>query len=297
MKPLTDIKYVELEQAGVAEVPASFSFRHFIEATFRPLASELPHRHNYHELFIVESGHGHHAIDAQSIALVPNTVSLINRGQVHVVEHLTNFTGWLIRFTDDFLPADLVSQAWNYRATLLSQFGQNHTLTVEPHELRDLAGVLELIEAEWTKRETFQKEQVLRHMLAVLLIRLERISQTSRTATQGEREAYRMYQQFITLLEDHFARHHDVQHYATALQLSPTRLSRTLVRFVGKSTKQLIDERIVLEAKRYLLYTDLSIKEIAFALGYNDLFHLSKTFRRLMGSAPQAFREQHQKMT
>jgi AraC-like DNA-binding protein len=53
----------------------------------------------------------------------------------------------------------------------------------------------------------------------------------------------------------------------------------------------------VLEAKRYLQYTDLSIKEIAFALGYSDLFHLSKTFKRLTGVAPQSFREQRQKMT
>jgi AraC family transcriptional activator of pobA len=297
MKQPKDIQYVELANNEMAELSASFFLRRFVGETFRPPVSYLPHRHNYHEIFVVQSGHGQHAIDGQSTDLLPCTVSLITKGQVHIVEHLTELTGWLIRFTDDFLPAGFTSQTWNYHATLFNQLGYNHTLTIQPSDVDALGHVLDLMESEWIQAHTFQQESVLRHLLSVLIIRLERIYQNSLCANQLEREEYRVYQQFMTLLEYHFAHHHDVQYYATALQIAPIKLSRILSRIVGKPTKQMIDEWIVLEAKRYLQYTDLSIKEIAFALGYSDLFHFSKTFKRLAGIAPQAFRAQRQKLT
>jgi AraC family transcriptional activator of pobA len=102
---------------------------------------------------------------------------------------------------------------------------------------------------------------------------------------------------FVPLLEQHFADRHDVQYYADALHLSPVRLSRQLQTILGKSTKQIIDERIVLEARRRLQYTTQSVGEIAFVLGYSDQFHLSKAFKRLVGVSPQEFREQRQKTT
>lgn len=296
MKQSTDIMYVDLADTVPAE-HAAFSLLRFVQVTFRPPASEQPHRHNFQELFIVQSGHGRHAIDGEAIALRPASVSLISKGQVHIVEHLTDFTGWIIRFSDDFLPAGVAAQSWPDPATLFSQLRQTHTLTIPPADLADLSSVLALIEHEWSQPDAPGRESILRHLLAVLIMRLERVAQRASGATQHEREEYRVYQQFMALLEDHFARRHDVQYYASALQLPPIRLSRVLGRIIGKSTKQVIDERIVLEAKRYLHYTDLSITEIASALGYSDLFHLSKTFKRLTGSAPQTFREQRQKVT
>jgi AraC-like DNA-binding protein len=92
-------------------------------------------------------------------------------------------------------------------------------------------------------------------------------------------------------LERDFAAHHDAGHYAAALGLDPDRLAGILTRLLGKTTKRVIDERLVLEAKRALRYTDRPLKEIAAALGYGDQFHLSKTFKRLAGASPQAFRQ------
>lgn len=296
MKPLNDIQYVELERAEVADRAMSFFLRRFTQETFRPSSSDVPHRHTYQEIFIVEAGHGQHVIDGQPIDLLPGSVSLIGKGQVHVVEHLTDFSGWVIRFNDEFLPAGLISRTWNYHATLFNQLGPTQTLTITPADLHDLQRVLELLEAEYTRPDAFQQENVLRHILSIVLIQLERVYQNSFGTNHHEREAYRVYQQFMTLLHDNFMQHHDVEFYATALRLVPVKLSKILNRIVGKPTKHLIDERIVLEAKRYLHYTDLSIKEIAYVLGYSDLFHFSKTFKRLTGASPQAFREQ-QKMT
>ena len=109
MKQPKDIAYVDLVHDDPVTLPPSFLFRRFDHETFRPPDDLAPHRHNYHEIFVVQSGYGQHRIDDQVIELVPCTVSLITRGQVHIVEHLTDFTGWLVRFGDDFLPSGVIS--------------------------------------------------------------------------------------------------------------------------------------------------------------------------------------------
>jgi AraC family transcriptional activator of pobA len=112
-----------------------------------------------------------------------------------------------------------------------------------------------------------------------------------------QREAIAVYQAFVPLLEQHYADRHDVQFYADSLHLSPIKLSRQLQAILGKTTKQIIDERVVLEARRRLWYTQQTVGEIAYALGYSDQFHLSKAFKRLVGVSPQEYREGRQKTT
>jgi AraC family transcriptional regulator, transcriptional activator of pobA len=297
VKQFRDIDYVEIVDDEPAEHQPSFVFRRLVGTTFlRPVAAR-PHRHNFQEIIVVQSGNGRHTIDGRSFELLPCTASLIAKGQVHVFEQAADITGWVIRFADDFLPAELVSQAWNYRATLFGPLGERQTLAMQSSDLQELMLVLNLIEAEWSGGGGFQRDAVLRHLLSVLIVRLERIYQQGLGADRHDRGEYNLYQQFASLLESDFTRYHDVRYYAAALQIAPVKLSRILGRIAGRSTKHLIDERVVLEAKRYLQYTDLSIKEIAVALGYHDLFHLSKTFKRITGMAPQAFREGRQKST
>ncbi len=296
MKQQTAIEYVNLPTSEVPVPSSAFFFRRYLSENIRPPASDVPHRHNYQEIIVVHTGHGQHTIDGQLIDLTPYTVALVAKGQVHRFEHATQLTGWLVRFTDDFLPAGLGGATSNYHATILNQFGRTHTLPLTANELQPLTHVLNLMELEWTRPTGLHSESCFRHLLSILLIHLERVYRQSIVAQQQHAEDH-VYQQFLTLLDAEFARRHDVQFYAAALQISSVKLSRILSRMLGKSTKTLIDERIVLEAQRYLQYTDFSIKEIAFALGYNDLFHLSKTFKRITGIAPQTFREQRQKMT
>lgn len=292
-----DVGYVDLDDSAATEGASAFFFERRARASFPPAWSDAPHRHNFQEIIVVESGEWRHSVDGHVSDVVGPAVSLIGKGQIHVVVGGADLTIYVIRFADEFLPASLISRSWNYHATLFNQLGPKQTIALQPAEMRDLKTVLDLIEAEYARPASFQQENMLRHLLSILIIRVERIHQGALAADPHRLEEYDVYQQFMALLDQDFARHHAVEHYATSLGIAPIKLSKLLGRVVGRSTKQLIDERIVLEAKRYLHYTDMSIKEIAFALGYGDLFHFSKTFKRLADVAPQAYREQWQKKT
>lgn len=291
------IQYIDLPTNQVSEGTATFFLEHIVQSSLPTPFDDPPHRHNFQEILVIRAGSMRHRIDGNAIESAAPTITLIAKGQVHVVESGHDLTAWIIRFTDDFLPAGLVSQTWDYHATLFNQLDSNATLAIPSADLHDFQRLLELLEAEYKHPAMFLQENVLRHLVSALMIRIERIYQQTMSANGHARDEYRVYQQFVNILDHHFARQHAVEFYAGALHLAPAKLSRMLRRIAGKPTKQLIDERIVLEARRYLRYTDLSITEIAFALGYNDLFHFSKTFKRLSGVPPQAFREQHEKLT
>ena len=297
MERSENIEYVEISYGDTGDARASFWFERNDHLTLPDTHDDPAHRHNFHEIIFVLKGYGRHTIDGQAADLLPHSVSLIAKGQVHRVEYSDGLAIYLIRFTDDFLPAEVVSPTWDYHGMLFNHVGLNQTLQLLPADAEDVIRCLNLLEHEYALDTAFQRYTTLRHLLAVLVIRLGRVVESTLCPTAAGRAAITVYQAFMPLLEQHFADRHDVQYYADALRMSPANLSRQLQALLGKTTKQLIDERIVLEASRLLQYTPQSIGEIAYALGYSDQFHLSKTFKRLTGVAPQEYREHRQKST
>ena len=95
---------------------------------------------------------------------------------------------------------------------------------------------------------------------------------------------------FERLLEETFRQHWSVSDYARALSVSPTHLSRVLRQATGLPASRAIEDRVLREARRQLFYTNLSIAEIAYLLGYNDPAYFSRVFARATGMAPSAFR-------
>jgi len=75
--------------------------------------------------------------------------------------------------------------------------------------------------------------------------------------------------------------------------VTPRQLSEIGKRFLGRTAKRMIEERLVLEAKRLLRFTDRPVKRVAYDLGYDDPSHFSKVFKRLTDQAPQDFKNQH----
>ena len=279
------IPYVELKP----ERPTSFHIRP-LRRTVDPIAlKEGPHRHNFQELLWVKTGSGWHKIDHTVLEIKPRTFYLIAQGQVHYFIKGIELEGYLIRFTDDFLLDNSNDSDWNYRVTLFSHFAIHQSLTIEKEEI---ALFEQVVERMWQEHQTtaFGQTDVLGHLLNILLIQLER---TRRKTVQQQKpltEHAHIYQAFITLLEQDYKQQHQVSHYANTLHVSPRQLSDIVRRFSGKTGKQLIQERLMLEAKRYLQHTNASVKEIAYTLGYNDPSYFSKVFKQIAGIAPHAYK-------
>lgn len=248
-----------------------------------------PHRHDYHELIWTRSGEGQHLIDGEVSAVEPNTVTLIGRGQVHVFERATDLHGAVVRFGEELLHGDPAARA--HPGWLLGRRG-SHSVEVPASEARRLESLIETLAAETRRPADPCSLDLQRHLLSALLLWIERWHDATRTRDRAADDAdVQLYRRFADVLERDFARHHDVGHYADALRVPAAALSRALTQVTGRGTKDLVTDRVMLEAARLLRYSDLSIGEIAYRIGIGDQLYFSRAFKRRYGEAPSAYRE------
>ena len=135
------------------------------------------------------------------------------------------------------------------------------------------------------------------HMLRALaanLIGLVARELAGNDVAHGGTETSDLVRRFEALIEQHFREHWGVAEYAAALSITPTHLSRLTRAATGHAASNLILERVVREARRNLVYTNMPVSTIAYALGFNDPAYFSRLFVGATGLSPRAFRDKAQ---
>ncbi|HLH67258.1 MAG TPA: AraC family transcriptional regulator [Solirubrobacteraceae bacterium] len=256
-------------------------------SVFGAASARAPHRHDYHELGWVRHGWAVHLIDGRPYRVPEGSVSVIGRGRVHVLAQADGLTGALVRFGDELLGADCAAAAtaWWVDAR------RPPTVSVPPGEVARLEALLEALAAERAGPPDRITLDVQRHLLITLLLwtcRWHRLTWGERATPDVDAE---LHQRFLALLEREFAAHHDAGHYADLLAVPAARLARALVQVSGRTTKELITDRVMLEASRLLLFSTLSVSQIAYRVGFDDPFYFSRAFKRTVGHSPLAYRD------
>ena len=285
MQTEQNLPYVQLNQDNVPHLEIGAGSY----ATMPDLKKVPAHRHDFQTILWTNSGSAAHSIDNNIIHLLSHTFCLITRGQVHQIKTVsTDFEGAYIRFNDAFLPESTFGQRWSYRATLFNTPSvHNQTLTVPADEVAEVKSLLQLIMIEYSRTDFLRQRDGLGLLLQFLLLKIEHFQQRSATNLfKGDSTSYTLFKSMLTLLEENFYIQHSVRYYADALHLSPAKLTDITKQILGKSTKQVIIDRLMLEAKRLLQFTDASVKEIAFELGYSSPFHFSRAFKNQTNASP-----------
>lgn len=136
--------------------------------------------------------------------------------------------------------------------------------------------------------------EMLRSLLKRLLIKSTRLAKEELPKTVISNAQMDTIRAYNVLVEKHFREFHNVKDYANLLFKSPKTLSNLFPKFNEKSPLMVINDRILLEAKRLLLYSKQTINEIALELGYKDPGHFSKFFKNHIGSSPSEYRKKKQ---
>ena len=137
------------------------------------------------------------------------------------------------------------------------------------------------------------RELMLQSLISALLVWVGRRSQAlAHAETQGQDRGREHLQRFTRLLESHFREHRPIEQYATELGISAAHLNALCRRLAGQSALQLINQRLLLEAKRSLVYTAMTINQVSDSLGFSEPAYFSRFFKRGCGLSPKAFRLQ-----
>jgi AraC-like DNA-binding protein len=146
------------------------------------------------------------------------------------------------------------------------------------------------IEEEFENDDDIQGE-MLRVLLKRLLIKSVRLLRNRIIDPTLEQPKLDIIRQFNLLVEAHFKEKHKVLEYADLLNKSPKTLSNLFSKFNNKTPLQVINDRLILEAKKLLLLSEKSSKEIAFGLGFSEASHFSKFFKNHAGVSPIHFKK------
>jgi AraC family transcriptional activator of pobA len=245
-----------------------------------------PHRHDYHELIWVREGSGRHRIDGTPVPVRPLTLTLIGRGAVHVFEAARIARGGLVRFAPELVADGRLAPGW------LLAGGGGRSVSVPDGEAGALEAVIAALAAEAARPSDAFSAELERHLVSTLLLWTERWYDAQRTERRAADDAdVELFRRFSALLERDFRSHHDAAHYADALAVPPAALARALNEVTGRSTKELVTDRVMLEAARLLRFTDATVGEVAHAAGFTDPLYFSRAFKRHAGSAPMAYRD------
>lgn len=155
---------------------------------------------------------------------------------------------------------------------------------------RKINALLTVFLDEFSEKDNIQGE-MLRMLLKRLIILITRLAK--RQYLSGfdlPEEEFDIVRRFNLLVENHYRQYHQVQDYANLLNKSPKTLSNLFAQYNHKTPLQVIKERIALEAKRLLQYTDKTSKEIAFELGFEDPANFSRFFKQQTGLPPGDFK-------
>lgn len=127
---------------------------------------------------------------------------------------------------------------------------------------------------------------VLLKRLLIMSVRIARKVLPNEDMPQSKLDAIR---RFKLLVEMHFREKHKVKEYAELMHVTPKSISNLFARYFHKTPLQLINERIILESKRLLEFSDSNINEIAYTLGFNEISHFSKFFKTHTGASPKEY--------
>lgn len=283
--------YNDLKERSLVDEPAAGIIVKIISGkNLRPKRQFL-HRHPYYEMFWFNIGSGvifnnfqHHEFSAASLAF-------ISPGRMHSWKMSPETHGWLIAFSHEFLigSGDLNSEEASlpYFSHLLN----NPVISVKYQQRLELDRICTGMLHEFEARRPF-RVIALRSQLRLLLL------QAARLYPSGNLEAAsastRITQEFLILLDRSFTTIQRVQDYALKLKITPHRLIECVREKSGRTPGEIIDERLLLEGKRLLFYSDKTIAEIAYALSFKDPSHFGHFFKRHVGCSPGQARKRFQ---
>lgn len=254
-----------------------------------------PHRTNFYHIFLFENCQPTHLVDFEPIKIEPYSLLFIDKDRVHQFDQLLNYEGKLLVFTEDFF-CKMETDIKFLRSTILfNDLADQPTIKLNKSDFEKYINICDNITEELLLPVDSSQPTLLKNLLHNFLLLAEREKRKQGFAELKKGAEFDYTLLFRDLLETNFTKLKAVSDYAKLIFISEKRLGQATSKILGKSPKEIINDRILLEAKRLLVHTNLSIKEIGQELGFEDPAYFVRYFKKNTKHTPVEFRETYLK--
>jgi len=243
-------------------------------------------------ILIIADATGEMAIDEQLLNINRPVAIFITPGQYTNIANDSKLEGHVISFNQEFYCIEYHDSEVSCQGLLfVNNFSSVHFLLDEQQLSIYTNTAKEMIE-ELENLDAFQDE-MLKNLLKNLLIRSNRLFRAQMSIGEIDDANIDFARKFSYLVEKHFKEIKQVESYAEIMGIAPASLTKKLQKYGIDSPSRIIKNRAVTEAKRLLMYTNKSVKEISAIIGYDDPYYFSRLFSKETGVSPSDYKKYH----
>ncbi len=243
-----------------------------------------------HEILWVTTGSGLLIVDGRAYVLQPNTCYFLNPGQVRRLQAAGDLDGFLLSLSPEFLHLSNTAHELPFNGGGYQCSGEVLVAEAVPETKQEISEVLGKLYSEFSNHYLLRSE-ILRGFFRIFMIYLSRTWQTNGIILTRNRDID-LVARFMESVKEHVSSRKMVADYANELSVTPNYLNRLVKKVSGFTASHHIQQYIVREAKRQAIYTGISMKEIAYQLGFDDMAHFSKFFKNNSGMNFSSFKKE-----
>jgi len=249
----------------------------------------IPHRHNYYYVRLITKGGGMQTIDSEKFQIRPAQIYFMIPGQVHSCYYTNDLDGYSVNFSESIFHSIILQPNYLERFAFLRGVPGDSVIDLNEKALDEASFFLKLIVNEINNHDRFSTEMVCFALMS-LFISVSR-NMVLPISKQLPRQKQMTLYNFRKLVSKHYAEKRLPKEYAAMLAITSNHLNALCVEHLGISAGKFIRNKILLEAERLLVNTDLSVTEIANKLGFNDSSYFTKFFKKYAVVTPEEFKK------
>lgn len=256
----------------------------------KKLSSNLSSKHSYFAFMFIQKGQGIFEIDFNKYPIVSRNVVFINYGEYRNILADGNLEGWAVLFSKEYYNLIYTGNPKIKSDKIFHQM--NHVIRLDSVYFNQIINLLEWIKLESRNNLTYRDEIICLVLKIIALVFYRDTLLSPRQYNKSNRHI-EIIDQFNSAIDVYYKIWKLPAKYSKLLFVSPSYLNVLSKKRFGISAGQLIKNRIILEAKRLLNHTTLSVEEIGFELGFEYKSHFNKYFKLQTGLPPEKFRNQN----
>ncbi len=248
----------------------------------------FPHRHSFYHVVYFSKGSGTHSIDFETFDVQPGQIYFMIPGQVHTWNFEGETDGYIINFSEQLMYSFLKEGQYLEQFPFFSGAAKDGVIQLKKNK-NIIEKQLQQIITETETNAAMSTEMIRVHLLSLFI-------QVLRDSVPNAVKPYAapnqlLLRNFRKLVEQHYQQLKLPKDYAAMLYITPNHLNALCNDMAGRSAGEIIRDRVLLEAKRLLVCSGMSVSEIAWQLSFKDNSYFTKFFKKYTSVTPEHFRE------